>query len=127
MIDFLSHLDLIIDVGGEISRPLEEYMGFARNKTEKVVAFNAAGVKSGYCAAFAVVEKVSTNLIPTLTNVSMVLFLKKLVVFSHIFLTLQLATDREWKDKAWVEDPPSRILYVSPYKKKVEVADNTNC
>jgi hypothetical protein len=60
-------------VGGEISRPLEEYMGFARNKTEKVTAFNAAGIKSGYCAAFAVVEKVSQNLLPTLTNVSMVI------------------------------------------------------
>jgi hypothetical protein len=76
--------DLIIDVAGEISRPLEEYMGFARNKTEKVVAFNAAGVKSGYCAAFAVVEKVTQNLIPTLTNVSMVFTLK---LNARIFVT----------------------------------------
>jgi hypothetical protein len=39
---------------------------------------------------------------------------------------LQLATDREWKDKAWNEDPPARIPYVSPYKKKVQEEDNTN-
>jgi len=38
----------------------------------------------------------------------------------------QLATDRDWKDKAWVEDPPSRITYISPYKKKIKEADHTN-
>ncbi|XP_059474027.1 axotactin isoform X2 [Neocloeon triangulifer] len=100
--------NVAVEVAGEVSRPLEEYMGFSRNKTEKVVPFNPAGVKSGYCAAFAVVEKSTQNLLPTLTNVSM------------------LATDREWKDKAWVEDPPSRIAYNTPYKTKVKEADNTN-
>jgi len=70
----LVFLDLVVEVAGEVSRPLEEYMGFARNKTEKVVPFNPAGVKSGYCAAFAVVEKSMENLLPTLKNVSMVRF-----------------------------------------------------
>jgi len=41
-------------------------------------------------------------------------------------MLLQLATDREWKDKAWNEDPPVRVPYVSPYKKKVQEEDNTN-
>ncbi|XP_065333627.1 axotactin isoform X4 [Cloeon dipterum] len=100
--------NVAVEVAGEVSRPLEEYMGFSRNKTETVVPFNSAGIKSGYCAKFAVAEKSAPNLLPTLTNVSM------------------LATDREWKDKAWVEDPPSRIPYQITHKIKVKETDNTN-
>ncbi|XP_018305268.1 uncharacterized protein axo isoform X3 [Mycetomoellerius zeteki] len=73
--------------GGSDMKPLEEYMLFTKQGSETVRATIPAGVRSAQCAVFHVQPG---GLEPP-------------------------KNDSVGRDKAWVEDPPERILYKSQY------------
>ncbi|XP_071631062.1 axotactin isoform X1 [Temnothorax longispinosus] len=73
--------------GGADMKPLEEYMLFTKQGSETVRATIPAGVRSAQCAVFHVQPG---GLEPP-------------------------KNDSVGRDKAWVEDPPERILYKSQY------------
>ncbi|XP_011062628.1 PREDICTED: uncharacterized protein LOC105150935 isoform X2 [Acromyrmex echinatior] len=73
--------------GGPDMKPLEEYMLFTKQGSETVRATIPAGVRSAQCAVFHVQPG---GLEPP-------------------------KNDSVGRDKAWVEDPPERILYKSQY------------
>ncbi|XP_066589237.1 axotactin isoform X2 [Prorops nasuta] len=73
--------------GGPVMKPLEEYMLFTKQGSETVRATIPAGVRSAQCAVFHAQPR---GLEPP-------------------------RNDSGDRDRAWVEDPPERILYKSQY------------
>lgn len=83
--------NLFVEVNHQIMKPVEEYMAFIKNGSEKVLVIQSSGVRSAQCANFDVTHKPrpSPSLNSSLLSVG--------------------------KDKAWVEDPPNRVPYKSLY------------
>ncbi|XP_034249744.1 contactin-associated protein-like 2 isoform X2 [Thrips palmi] len=83
--------NVFVEVNHQMMKPVDEYMAFIKNGSEKVLVISPSGVRSAQCANFDLIHKPrpSPSLNSSLVSVG--------------------------RDKAWVEDSPSRVPYKSQY------------
>jgi len=48
---------VFLEVNHQVMKPVDEYMAFIKNGSEKVVVINPQGVRSAQCAVFDVIHK----------------------------------------------------------------------
>ncbi|XP_059053874.1 axotactin isoform X2 [Achroia grisella] len=96
--------NIFVEVNEYTMKPLEEYMLFTRSDSEKVNAVNAQGVRSAQCSADFDEAWPERDQLGATHNGSFLIS----------------------GDKTWVEDPPSRIPYISLYQQPDAEEENTD-